>query len=127
MQTEPKTKSNYIKSLLLQLSKQSYIIYCFQNQSNHNHIGKTINQDKPTGIIGITTSNNKTQNTESIQENTKRKKENVIESKDDASSNKKNGNDLKQNARRVYILGDSIMNHVKVMVYQAPLKTARSI
>lgn len=38
LQTELKNKDNYIKNLLLQLSKQSNIIYCFQNQSNHKHI-----------------------------------------------------------------------------------------
>ena len=53
LQTELKNKSNYIKRLLLQLSKQSNIIYYFQNQSNHKHIRNTINQDKPTDAIGI--------------------------------------------------------------------------
>ena len=40
LQTELKNKDNYIKSVLLQLSKQSDMIYCFLNLSKHKHLGK---------------------------------------------------------------------------------------
>ena len=68
-------------------------------QSNPKHIGKTINQGKPTNVMGIPTSNNKTNTPESIKENTKTKQENVTESKDNTIRKKRLAMILKQNAK----------------------------